>query len=314
MRNDVRRLTDGAMMMAIVGVILMINRQTGGLFDGMFIFAYPLPMLFYAAKYGLRDSLVTFAGIVLLSFILSTPQMMFYVASESLIGLVYGQGVRRKSDRHRLVIITCVMAVVINVVDTLVLAKVFGYDLAAEAAEYSRILTDALVKTGQTMDAGVDTAQLFLNVLMTSVVLTGALQAVVTHFLAVIMLRRLHIDMAPSVSVAQYYPPKWSGYLGIAGFFMYIYALRNTVVSETVQNVMQSVGMAGVVYLCIYGMIAIMVFLAVRNGGRGKAIYGIAALLLLMIAVMPVAMLGFLYITTEFHKRMLGDHYAAKTQ
>ena len=27
-----------------------------------------------------------------------------------------------------------------------------------------------------------------------------------------------------------------------------------------------------------------------------------------------VAMLGFLYITTEFHKRMLGDHYAAKTQ
>ena len=301
-------------MMAIVGVFLLINRQTGGLLDGMFIFVYPLPMLFYAAKYGLKDSLMTYAGIVLLSFILSTPQMMFYVASESLIGLVYGQGVRRKSDRHRLVIITCVMSVLINVMDMLVLAKIFGYDLAAEASEYARILTDALASTGQTLDAGVDTAQLFFNVLLTSVVLSGVLQALVTHFLAVIMLRRLHIEMVPPVAVALYYPPKWSGYLGIIGFFMYIYSVNHMVVSETVQNIMQSVGMAGVVYLCIYGMIAIMVILAVRNGGKGKGIYGVLALFIMMIAVMPVAMLGFLYITTDFHGRLLGDQYAAKTQ
>lgn len=314
MRNDVRKLTDGAMMCAIIGLILVINRQTGGLFDGLFVFTYPLPMLFYAAKYGLRDSLMTFAAIVLLSFILSTPTMMFYVASESLIGLVYGQGVRRKMNRHRLVIITCLMAVAINVADTLILAEFFGYDLTREAAEYTRIFMEAMEKTGGTLDTNVDMSQLFLNVLMTSVVLTGALQGLITHFLAVLMLRRLHIDMAPSVSIASYYPPRWTGYLAVLGFFMYLYAVNHKMDNVMLQNAMQSIGMIGVVYLCIYGMVAIMVFLAVRNGGKGKGIYGILALLLMTIAVMPVAMLGFLYITTDFHARLMGGGYAAKAQ
>ncbi len=312
MRNDVRKLTDGAMMCAIIGLILVINRQTGGLFDGMFIFVYPLPMLFYAAKYSLRDSIMVYAAIVLLSFILSSPQMMFYIASESLIGLVYGHGVYKKTDRHRLVIITCIMAVAINVVDTVLLASLFGYDLAAEAMEYSRLFVDTMNKTGQQIPSNIDLNQTFMNVVLTSIVLSGVLQAIVTHLLAVLMLRRLHIDMSTSASVGEYFPPKWSGYLGVIGFFAYLAGLRFTFENAIVQNALQSVGMVGVVYLCIYGMIAIMLWGAVRNGGKGRAIYGILALIIMMIAVMPVAMLGFLYITTDMHARMLGGNYAAK--
>ena len=54
MNNDVRRLTDGAMMCAIVGAVLLINRQLGGLFQDMFLFLFPIPMVFYSAKYGMR--------------------------------------------------------------------------------------------------------------------------------------------------------------------------------------------------------------------------------------------------------------------
>ena len=55
MNNNVRKLTDGAMMCAIVGVVLLINRQLGGLFQDMFLFLFPIPMVFYSAKYGWKE-------------------------------------------------------------------------------------------------------------------------------------------------------------------------------------------------------------------------------------------------------------------
>ncbi|MBO7703558.1 MAG: DUF2232 domain-containing protein [Solobacterium sp.] len=96
MNNNVRKLTDGAMMCAIVGVVLLINRQLGGLFQDMFLFLFPIPMVFYSAKYGWKDSIVVFIAMCLLGFILGGVVTLFYVGSESLIGLVYGGGIYAK--------------------------------------------------------------------------------------------------------------------------------------------------------------------------------------------------------------------------
>ena len=56
-------------MAAIVGVVLVINRQMAGLLEDLLLFAFPLPMVFYAAKYGMKQSFVLFVAVVFLSFI-----------------------------------------------------------------------------------------------------------------------------------------------------------------------------------------------------------------------------------------------------
>ena len=60
MNNNVRRLTDGAMMLAIIGALLLINRQTAGIIETTFLFILPLPMVFYSARYGLKSSVSYF--------------------------------------------------------------------------------------------------------------------------------------------------------------------------------------------------------------------------------------------------------------
>ena len=67
MHNDVRKLTEGAMIAAVMGVLLLIDRQLAGLLLGYFVFVLPLPMVLYSARYGLRDSLIVFAAILILS-------------------------------------------------------------------------------------------------------------------------------------------------------------------------------------------------------------------------------------------------------
>ena len=58
MNQNIRKITDGAMMAAIVGVVLIINRQMAGLLQDLLLFVFPLPMVFYAAKYGMKQSAV----------------------------------------------------------------------------------------------------------------------------------------------------------------------------------------------------------------------------------------------------------------
>ena len=86
MNSNVRKITDGAMMCAIVGAVLLINRQLGGLFQDMFLFLFPIPMVFYSAKYGWKNGWVVFAAMCLLGFILGGPTTLFYVASEMCAG------------------------------------------------------------------------------------------------------------------------------------------------------------------------------------------------------------------------------------
>ena len=54
-------------MAAIVGVVLIINRQMAGLLQDLLLFVFPLPMVFYAAKYGMKQSTVLYAAVVFLS-------------------------------------------------------------------------------------------------------------------------------------------------------------------------------------------------------------------------------------------------------
>ena len=40
MNNSVRKITDGAMMCAIVGLLLVVNRQFAGMLEEMFLFFF----------------------------------------------------------------------------------------------------------------------------------------------------------------------------------------------------------------------------------------------------------------------------------
>ena len=45
MNNSVRKITDGAMMVALIGLFLFINRQLAGLLDLYAAWLVPLPMV-----------------------------------------------------------------------------------------------------------------------------------------------------------------------------------------------------------------------------------------------------------------------------
>lgn len=303
MNKDVRRITDGALMAAIIGMLLLVNRQTGGLIEATFLWILPMPMLFYSAKYGCKNSLVVFTAMILLTLMLGTPQTIFYVGSETLIGLVYGSGIYTKTSTTKLIIRTIILACIADIFSALVFASFFGYDLQAEITEYTNIMNQVVQNSGTQLPQQIDVVQIVKTVIIVSVVLMGVLEGLITHLLGRLLLKRLRIYVAPIAPLESFYPPKWSGYLGLAGAVLFFYCTNNPLSNETLQIGLQAIGMAGVLYLVIFGIIGISIYL--RLAFQMRAMSGIIAIALALIANIVVLAIGFLYICTDMHERIM---------
>ncbi len=307
MNRDIRKITDGAMMAAIIAVMLLINRQTAGLLEVSFLWILPLPMVFYGAKYGWKDSGVLFIAIILLTIIIGTPQTLFYVVSEMLIGIVYGCGIYDRTPSRKLVIRTMILAVVADILSMLVFASFFGYDLQAEITEYEKILNTAFEQTGTQLAGTMDLTSMLKTVVVVSVIFNGIFEGFITHVLSRMMLKRLRIYVQPMNPISDYYPPKWSGYIGILGLVAFYYSSYHTFENEMIQSILQGFGIAGIFYLVIFGCIAVMILLKTRYGMKGFSV--VIVLFLCILVSIGMAIVGYFYITTDLHDRLIqGDN------
>lgn len=312
MNKSVRKLTDGAMMCAIVGVMLLINRQTGGLLQDIFLYLFPLPMVFFAAKYGFKNALVVLVAIFLLALTLGTPQTVFYVGAESIIGLVYGSGIHRKQNTRTILIVTMLISVLVNVISVIILAKFFGYDMNQEMQVYETTIQQMTSQAGVVMPPTMNVSQLIRTALIVSVILTGIIEGYITHVFSRLLLQRMHFDIPKSTPIAQYYPPVWSGYVALFGVVVLQYALSRPFGNELVQNIVQGLGMCAMMYLSVFGYLAIVLYFT-RKLPKFKWLGMFLGLFLMVTGGLLVSMLGFLYITTGWHRKMLeGDIHAAK--
>lgn len=309
MNQNVRKITDGAMMAAIIGVLLLINRQTAGLLENMLLFAFPLPMVFYGARYGWKNSWMLFTAVMILTFIIGTPTTWFYVATESLIGMVYGCGIYHHVSTQKIVIRTLILAVIVNVISILILSSFFGFDINGEVQAYEDAFNKALSAAGRSVPANMNLHNMLRTMIVVATVFTGIFEGLATHLLSRLLLKRLHFPLEPIKPLSEYFPPKWSGYAGLACFVGYYYSVYRPLTNDLAQSILQGFGMAGTIYLALFGMIAFYSAFAQRMHAKAAAV--ILSLLLFMFFSPAMAITGFLYITTDLHMRSLkgdGNH------
>ena len=291
-------------MLAILGAVMLLDRQTAGAISGTVLYLFPLPMVFYASKYGWKDSLTVLAALFALLFMLGTPQSVFYVGFEAIIGTVYGAGIHAGTDNKRILIRTILMSVLLEITALFVFAAFFGYDITTEINEYKNIVSGLFQETGTELAGSVDLDGLLRNIFLISIVLTGVLEGLITHAVSRIMLKRMHMKMPPSTPLWNYYPPKWSGYLAIVGFAGFYLSLARPLSNELYQNLMQGAGIISMFYLAVFGFIGLLVIVP-RVWPSLRILAAVIAIVLLFTGAPLLALFGFLYITTDLHERVL---------
>ena len=188
MNNQTKKMTEGAMMVAIVGMLLFINRQLAGMLEMVMYWVLTFPILMYTARYGVKSACVPAISMVLLSFMIAAPTTIFYLFSCDVVGIVYGAGIRKKWKNGTLLLWTGIFTFVSYLITTVLFAAMFGYD-PADDVEMVKMLLDFMH-----IDIGIPLAKIVTYVVIGSAILMTVLQTMCIHMIANVVLKRMHIE------------------------------------------------------------------------------------------------------------------------
>ncbi len=287
MNQNVRKITEGAMMVALIGVFMLIDRQFQGTFSSMFVFLLPLPMVYFGAKYGLRDSLMVLVAIIFVSFIFASPFAIFFFVAEAIIGLVYGCGIYQNVESKRLLLRTMVLGGLTELLAVVINVAIFGVSL-----------DDLVLELRSTFD------------MMQNTLMLGVLEAIVTHITSRLLLKRLRMKLPESTPLYLYYPPKWIGYVALVGMFGYLYVGSGYIKTEPAMTILSALGTFAYFYLTAMGVVGLLVMIGLL-AKESRRILTFVVFILALAMSFPVALYGFLYITTNMHKRIVEEGYHA---
>ena len=315
--SKTQSITYGAMIIAIFGMLLLLNRQTGSFFEEVFLYIFPIPMVAYSAIYGWKRSIPVFIGMCLISFLCGTFTSIFYAISQAFIGLAFGTSLNHRRDMTRTLLMVMVLSALANVLSTIVLASLFGYNITAEVAAMKEGMHESMVhameltggsnpQSQQTMEAmeSIMTPAFLKRMLVISMIFFGALQGFIVYQLSLIILKRLRFPVESPKPLVQYFPPKWVGYVALFFFAGYYYTTLKPLDNEFLQNFFQTLGTFALLFLFLFGTVA--AYQAIRAWLVQNKII---AMLLTFFAVtsftIVVIILGYLYISAGFHDLLL---------
>ncbi|MEG0076992.1 DUF2232 domain-containing protein [Anaerorhabdus sp.] len=301
MNNNVRKITDGAMMTALLGLLLVINRQLGGVVE-LFVWILPLPMVFFTAKYGWKDGLLPFSAMIFLTLIFGTPQSIFYFGVTATTGLIYGEGVKQKWTSRRLMLIAMTISVVSNLVTTVLFASFFGYDIAMEAQTMKQVINQTLGTSVAALPFDID--QMIRIAVIFSVFLTGVLEGLLIHLFSRLLLARLGFQIPKPKPLSQISSPKWLGYVAIICWAGSEFLLK-TPQDAKIQELMMILDIASNLYLMFFGYIGALVLGAAKFQKNISFYLIFAIIFLLPVAIPALSLFGFLYITTNWRVDLL---------
>lgn len=298
------KITTGAMVTAIFGVMLLLNRQTGNLLEEVFLYLYPIPMVAYAAMYGMKSGTAVFAAMSLLSLLFGNFTTIFYAVSQAFIGLIFGGCLYHRVDTIKTLFAVMLLSAVMNLLNTVVLGFLFGFDLNQEAAEMQTIMNSAFEQAGIALPEGLLSSDYLKQMIVISMIILGVIQGFIVYEVSLLILRRLRFPVSRLRPVFSYHPPKWTGYVALAAFFGYNSTLLRPMENTLLQQILMTAGIFGYVYLICFGFIAVLLLFKIHV--PGKKIFGVlvGVLVLLLFPFLEMVM-GLMYIVSSWHERML---------
>ncbi len=212
-KTKTQEIVYGAMMLAMYGIYLLIDRYSGGLLYVFLYYFLPLPFIVYGIKFGTRMFGVLVFSAGCLGFMLGLLETNFFSMSALVVAYVFSKSILKQWNGTKtmlLVMVTCIGAQILSVT---IFASLFGYNLLEE----TQMVLEMFSEFG--LDVYVSISQLKVIVAF-SVVLLGLLESFVFSTLTDVVLLRLRLSRIPKFSILQMRLPKLVGILFILCFIV----------------------------------------------------------------------------------------------
>ena len=131
----VKAIVQGAMIVAVFGVLAIVNAYTGSMFDIIFSYIMVLPMSWYTKQYSVKESLlVVFASGVVLSMM---PGLffVFFSVPTLLMGIFYGEALKKGYTKKCTYIGLLIISAIKNYFIFFIFGSLLGISIMEEGRE-----------------------------------------------------------------------------------------------------------------------------------------------------------------------------------
>lgn len=229
--SQTKKITEGAMIVAIIGVILVLNRTLGNLLEFGFMWILSLPIIIYTSKYGFKFGSIVAISTFILAFILgSTFSTMFYVFVEMLIGVGYGIGVFKKYSNKLMLSYTMIIEIISMFLSISIFASLLGYDVVQETKTISDFLCN--------INSNLNVKGIILILFLITPIFTALGEGCCIHCFTHLLCSKMNIEIEPLKPLYEFNVSRSIGIfsivimiiycvfitLGVEGIFLYIIA------------------------------------------------------------------------------------------
>lgn len=295
MNRSTRKLTEGAMMVALVGIILFVNRQLGNMLEYLMYWILTFPILVYTAKYGVKDGLLPSAGMLLLSFMIAAPTTIFYLFICIVVGVVYGGGVRKGWKNGTLLLLSGIFTFFSYIITTIVFAGLFGYNPEEDIEMVNTVFAILHIETGT------DILQLVGIIVLLVAVLMTILQTMCIHMLANMLLHRLKLHVHQMKSIFDLKVSKWIGFI-ILIIWVLFWGRNVLKLNQDISSALCSIYLVSKLLALGYGVLTCMGILFIV--GHRKLIFLVFIALFMNYTQAVIAVIGLVDIIFAIREKM----------
>ena len=299
--NKTRKITQGAMMLAILGALILIDRLTAYWFSEFVVLIAPIVIIMYSNMQSFKDGIFLSIGIIIISFLLGNfqPIYLIYIPVGVVTGLVYSYGIKKKLDKGTLAFISCVTYIVGEVIASYIIYPLLGFPVSQMISEMKLALEKGESLFGMNYAsafnmAGLELDKMIVIIYLISTILMGAMEGFLIHILSLFLLKRFKIADLGRVNLWDLKPNKVLAYISFLSLFTFIF--RQYITNETLLYILITIAIIGFVVLLYYGYIFISLY-AVFVIKKNISVFVVLLALIFPTLLIGLVILGFLYAT-----------------
>ena len=302
--NKTKKITLGAMLLALIGALLLIDRQLSYVFTYFIVLLIPVIISVYCCLYSLRDGFILCFGIIVLTILFGSLYSYMYLPVSMITGLFISYAIKKNYDRRLIMLISIAIFTIAELLISFLVSPLLGISIVDQLEVLKEEFNIILTSYGLNSQFSnlVNDTNFFLFIFIFSVILVGIMEGYLISFMTVFVLKRMKIKDIGYKDALSIRMPSYMAYILLL-FTSYLLFMRiDFIANEIIKYSLICLGILSSLVLFYYGYLFIIIYMKKKYKKVNLLFLILAIFLLFPFSYIILLIFGFLYGSGPFRK------------
>ena len=112
---NTKKLVQGAMIVALFGVMGILNVMTGTFFDSLIGYVMVIPLTWYGYQYGLKNNMIVSFASAAITLMQGMPYFFTIVVYSCILGCFIGEALKEESAKTKIILGSFIISIIYNI-------------------------------------------------------------------------------------------------------------------------------------------------------------------------------------------------------